>query len=164
MAALIHQIDEVEQFEQENPLQFKDIVQIINEMEQVSRSAPYFVTVTDWTKTGHNDWFQQYVSDPADLLDYVEMTGLDGALTHCFLGVQMINHRGEVTFASAGTFYVQVRTVNTALWEDAPVDHAIDATAPDTLAFERNVEGVRVRPTSLAGITSWRVFLTCNRR
>lgn len=140
------------------------LIKVKDEVEQLVEAAPYFVSVTNYVKTGHSNWVQKYVSDPANLLDYVEMTGLGAALTHCFLGVQMIDGHGEVTVASAGTFDVQVRTMNTGLWENAPNDHAIEATAPDTLAFERNVEGVRVRPTSLAGIVSWRVILTCNRR
>lgn len=119
--------------------------------------------VSTYTKTGSDKFFQKIVSGAAGLTDSVELTDLEGGLTHCFLGVKMFDVSGDPVVATAGTFTVSVRTINTGQWE-APPDPTIDATAPDTIGFAGNVDGVKVTVAALATVTTWRVVLTCNRR
>lgn len=119
--------------------------------------------ITTSTKAGSDKFFQRVTSGAAGLTDSVELTGLEGGLTHCFLGVKMFDVSGDPVVATAGTFTVKVRTVNTGQWEDPPVK-TIDATAPETISFAGNIDGVKVTVAALATVTTWRAVLTCNRR
>ena len=121
-------------------------------------------TITTLTKSGSTLLYESYLSDPADpAADTVEMFGLSGALTHCFIGVQMFDGGGALIVASAGSYAVAVRTLNTRQFETPP-SSSIDATAPATLSVAGNIEAVRVTPTGVTGVVTMRVFVTCNRR
>ena len=122
--------------------------------------------ITGVNTTGNIDLVLSSVSDLADpVADMVEIL-VPSTTTHYFVGVQMFNSSGDlISGASSGTFTVSVKTTNTELFE-APPDPTIDATSPTTLSIAGNIKEMRVVPSSVAGndITTWRVFVTCNRR
>lgn len=119
--------------------------------------------ITERIKTGSRKVYERYLSaDAVAAEDEVDLSVLSGALTHCFIGVQMFNASGQQIVASSGFFTVTVRTLNTRLEEQIP-DNVIDATAPTTIGVAGNIERVRVVPTGVTDVHIYRVLVTCNR-
>lgn len=122
-------------------------------------------TVTESERVeGDDEFFDRVRSDPANPADSVEVTeNLNSAAAHSFLGVQMFDGGGSLVVASAGSFLVKVKTTNTQQFELLGAGGVIDATAPTTVDWSANTVAVQVVPTGLAGVTTWRVFITQNR-
>lgn len=94
--------------------------------------------------------------------DTVLLDDLHYCFPHNFLGVQMFDAQGDRVVASAGEFQIQVKTLNTQVYEDVP-EPAIDATAPTTVSWDGNTTGVRVVPSGVTDVASWKLVLTMNR-
>ncbi len=75
----------------------------------------------------------------------------------------MFDGLGDLVVASAGTFLVKIKTLNTLQFETIEAGGIIDATEPNTVDWASNTEAIQVVPTDLAGVTTWRVFVTQNR-
>lgn len=118
-------------------------------------------TITGFDTSSLINFRTKYVSDAATASDTVTLSGLQEELPHCFLGVQMFNANGTLVLASAGSFAVTVKTLNTEQFEDPP-DPTIDATAPTTVSWDGNTVGVSVTPTGVADVVTWKVVATFN--
>ena len=101
-------------------------------------------------------------SDPADpTADTVEMV-LPPGNPHYFLSVQMFDGAGDPVVASAGTFTVSVQTVNALAFEAIPTP-TIDATAPSTVNWAGNTIVVRIVPTGVIGVVTFRAVFSGKR-
>ena len=117
--------------------------------------------ITTSTSIGSSPINTQVTSDAAGAADSVEML-IPAANAHNFLGVQMFNSGGALVLASAGSFAVKVKTVNTMQFEDPPIA-TISGGAPVTLDWGANTVEVQVIPTGLTGVDTWKVIVTSNR-
>ena len=121
-------------------------------------------TITSFTKSGNDLYKHVYVSGAATSADTIDLSGLEAAFPHCFLGVKMFDGAGdEITDGSAtGTFTVQVGTQNSGHLESPPTS-TIDAAAPVTVDWAGNTERVTVSLAGASGITTWQVVISMNR-
>lgn len=128
--------------------------------------------MTTFTTSGRIRYTLRAESALVPVANPIEMDlGLDFAhLTKYFLGVQMFNGSGALTVASAGEFTVQIKTLNTLLYE--PIEGkagapkaTIRADAPTTNTWTANTIAVRVTPTMVSGqgVVNYKVVLTANK-
>lgn len=121
--------------------------------------------MTAFTRSGNSDFFEKAESDEVTVATTIEMDeAVSDGMTHCFVGIQQFDVGGLPDVASAGTYAIQVKTLNTEEWETV-ADSPIDATAPVTLNFAANVSSIRAVPTGITGDpVTYKLVLTANRR
>lgn len=120
-------------------------------------------TISTYTKSGSDKLYVLLVSDAALPADTIQLEDLPtSGPTHVFLGVQMFDSGGLNVVASAGTFTVSVMTLNTKQWE-APFSATITGSAPLTIDFAANVVAIRVVPTGITGVTTYKAFVSFNK-
>ncbi len=120
-------------------------------------------TVNGKTASRSNKFYTSYVSETTVVANTVELLGLDPSMTHCSLGVQLLDGAdGDPVLAGAGTFAITIMTVNNNFYEDPP-DGAIAGTAPDTISWEKNTIQILVVPTGITTATHYRVVITFNK-
>lgn len=110
--------------------------------------------MTNFTVSGRHNFTSDKVLPGAT----IELTGLPQGHAHQFIGIQMFDAVGALVVASAGTVLVEARTLCTLQYEPIPGD-PIDAQVPTTSSVAAPLEAIRLTPTALAGITTWRVIL-----
>ena len=122
------------------------------------------VLINTSIKHGDGQLYESHLSDPGLIAttDTIEILDMSGALTHCFIGVQMFDGGGDLVLGTVN-FDVTVKTLNTLQFE-VPTLQVISAATPMTVSVAGNICAVRVVPDTVAGVVSFRVLVTCNRR
>lgn len=120
------------------------------------------VTVTGFTQKSSSKFYTMIVSETTIVANTVELSGLDPSMTHCFLGVQILDVNGDPVLAGAGTFAITIMTANNNQYESPP-DASIDGTAPDTIDWAANTVQIKVVPTGITVAISYRVVATFNK-
>lgn len=112
--------------------------------------------MTDYTASGGGTI---QTSDKVNPGDTVEMLDLPQGLSHSFIGIQMFDAGGALVVATAGTVLIDVKTHNTLQYEAIDDGPTITAATPTTSSVGTPLSALRVTPTGLTGITTWRVVL-----
>lgn len=118
---------------------------------------------TALVRTGGSQLFEKAESGLELVADTVEPTDppVRESLTHCFVGIQQFDGAGAPILATAGTYAISIKTVNSEVFEAVP-GSPIDGTAPVTLNFAANVSGIRVVPTGVLTAVTYKVVLSAN--
>lgn len=103
-------------------------------------------------------------SDVEAVADTIELEGVAPSIPHTFIGVKFWTSAAGTTLATpgAGTVTVQVRTINSQIFEDIP-DNVIDATGATTISVNGNVEEIRLVPAGITTATHWSAHVSQNR-
>ena len=119
--------------------------------------------MTDFTSVSDHEWFE-VVESALDLVaNTIEMSNpVSRNLPHCFVGIQQFDGGAAPVVATAGTYQVFIRTINTEIFEEL-CDSPIEADSPRTINFAANLSGVRVVPLGIAGTpVTYKVVVTAN--
>lgn len=113
--------------------------------------------MTDYKASGSGQLLTSVEVSPSTI---IEMLDLPHGLTHTFVGIQMLDEAGALIVATAGTVLVEMQTINTRKYEPISDGPTIDATAPTTSSSGAPITAVRLTPTGIAGITTYKAVFS----
>lgn len=119
--------------------------------------------ITGKRKTGNTTFHLSYLSNDTLPADSIEMSNIESSLVHCFIGVKLYDSGNNLIQATAGSFAIMIKSINSEKWE-TPKEPTIDATNTETISWECNTSAVQIIPTGLTGVDHWVAHLTCNKR
>ena len=123
-------------------------------------------TITDFTSVSDNKWFEIVTSFPAlPGSDTIELEfPVSFNLPHCFVCVQQFGAGGDddpVLGGGSSRYAISVRTLAAEVFEELP-ESPVRGNDPESLNFAANISAIRVVPTNVTGVTTFRLVLTAN--
>lgn len=115
------------------------------------------------SRRGSNLHVSIHESEVTAIGSIVELTAIDFAKPHCFLGVQFFSDSAGLTpsVPTTGTITAKIKTYNSQIFELFPESN-FSAANPATLSWAANTVAVQVIPSSIDVATFYRVVLTAN--
>lgn len=120
-------------------------------------------TITTFSNVSNLEWFDIAESSFGLVTDTIELDNpVNFNLPHCYIGVQQFNISADPVLATAGTYQVFIRTINTEVFEEL-CDSPIQGNDPRTLNFAANLSGIRVVPVGITGpAATYKIVISAN--